>query len=55
MITNRFWLRPSVAKLKKLVDEVFENIGIGSALKYTSEDNFIQSICREYLIASTWG
>jgi hypothetical protein len=38
--------------LQKLLDEVFENIGIGSALKYPSEYNSILSICREYLIAT---
>jgi hypothetical protein len=49
---DRLWFWPPVAMLQKLLDEGFENIGIGSALKYPSEHNSILSICSEYLIAS---
>jgi hypothetical protein len=49
---NRLWFWPSIAVMKKLLYEILENIGIGSALKDTAQDNPILSICREYLIAS---
>jgi hypothetical protein len=38
--------------LKELLDEVFEDIGISSALEYSTQDQSILSIRREYLIAS---
>jgi hypothetical protein len=31
---DRLWFWPSVAVMKKLFDEILENIGIGSALEY---------------------
>lgn len=49
---DRLWVWLSVTVMKKLLDEILENIGIGSALEYPAQDDPILSIGREYLIAS---
>jgi hypothetical protein len=38
--------------LKELPNEILEDIGISSALEYSTQDKSILSIRREYLIAS---
>jgi hypothetical protein len=44
MTRTDFWFWPSVAVMKKLFDEILENIGIGSALKYTAQEHLGQVV-----------